>query len=258
MAHIDAKSKFIVGKIVYYGPGRCGKTTNLQQVNQRSPQAKQLMSLATEGDRTIFFDFMPLDVGKIRGIDVQFKLYTVPGQVKYNRTRKMVLKDVDGIVFVADSQRSMRDANIESWQNLRDNLTELGIDPDTLPIVLQYNKRDLPEVLSPEELDADLNALKLPVHQASAAAGDGVMKTLQTICSRVFHNMRRGLSDPEAGDAPAEPRPHAGKSGKKAESPASSPRISARYAAEPPPPAPAPVPAASARASVPTMVLPRA
>ena len=169
MAHIDAKSKFIVGKIVYYGPGQCGKTTNLQQVNQRSPHAKQLMSLATEGDRTIFFDFMPLDVGKIRGIDVQFKLYTVPGQVKYNRTRKMVLKDVDGVVFVADSQREMLEANLESLQNLRDNLSELGVDPDGVPLVLQYNKRDLPNLLTVEELDAALNpGARYLVHLASS------------------------------------------------------------------------------------------
>ena len=134
MAFIDSKKKLIQGKIVYYGPGLCGKTTNLEIINKSVPNTQELMSLSTEGDRTIFFDFLPMDLGKIRGISTHFKIYTVPGQVRYNLTRKMVLKNVDGVVFVADSQRLMLDSNLESLQNLYDNLRELRINPEQVQI----------------------------------------------------------------------------------------------------------------------------
>jgi signal recognition particle receptor subunit beta/outer membrane biosynthesis protein TonB len=186
MATIDIKKNLIRGKTVYYGPGLCGKTTNLEHVNRAVPNTDEMMSLSTEGDRTIFFDYLPMDLGKIRGISTNFKLYTVPGQVRYNLTRKMVLKNVDGVVFVADSQAPMMDANIESLQNLYDNLLELGIDPDDVPIVLQYNKRDLPNLLTREQLDDSLNHQQYPVYMASAVRGDGVMETLKAIMQIVF------------------------------------------------------------------------
>jgi small GTP-binding protein len=186
MAVIDIKKKVIKGKIVYYGPGLCGKTTNLEYVNQTVPNTQEMMSLSTEGDRTIFFDFLPMDLGKIRGISTNFKLYTVPGQVRYNLTRKMVLKNVDGVVFVADSQPLMKNMNIESLENLYNNLRELGIDPKELPIVLQYNKRDLPEVMSREEMDETLNSNNYPVFMASAVTGEGVLETLREMSKIVF------------------------------------------------------------------------
>ncbi len=186
MAVIDIKNQIIQGKIVYYGPGLCGKTTNLEYVNSTIQTSQPMMSLATEGDRTIFFDFLPMELGKIRGISTSFKLYTVPGQVRYNLTRKMVLKNVDGVVFVADSQRPMLDSNIESLNNLYSNLNELGINPDDTPIVLQYNKRDLPNLFSPEELDAALNSKGYPTMLASAVTGEGVLATLKQISKIVF------------------------------------------------------------------------
>jgi len=186
MAVLDVKKKVIKGKIVYYGPGLCGKTTNLEHINSVMKGSQEMMSLATEGDRTIFFDFLPMDLGKVRGISTKFKLYTVPGQVRYNLTRKMVLKNVAGVVFVADSQLSMMDSNIESLENLFDNLKDLGLDPDEIPIVLQYNKRDLPDLASPEELDKALNHNDYPVLMASAIKGDGVLDTLKKITRLVF------------------------------------------------------------------------
>jgi mutual gliding-motility protein MglA len=175
VARVVLKNNTIQAKLVYYGPGLCGKTANLQWVNRNVAGGQELMSLATEGDRTIFFDFMPLELGKLRGMDVQFKLYTVPGQVRYNQTRKMVLKNVDGVVFVGDSQEQMMDANLESLDNLFSNLAELGVDAKQVPIVLQYNKRDLPGVLPPAELDGALNKQGYPTFLASAYTGEGVL-----------------------------------------------------------------------------------
>lgn len=213
MAHVDTKARLMVAKIVYYGPAMCGKTTNLQMVHKLSGKKSDLMSLATEGDRTIFFDFLPIDLGKIAGFDIQFKLYTVPGQVKYNRTRKMVLKDVDGVVFVADSQRNHLEANLESLENLRENLIDLGKDPAKVPLVLQYNKRDLDGVLSGAELDAALNPQHDTAILATAADGSGVMDTLQTICTRVLRGLREeaGWAKAQAGEiartVPVNPTP---------------------------------------------------
>jgi mutual gliding-motility protein MglA len=193
MARIDLKNKAIQAKLVYYGPGLCGKTTNLQYINAQMANGQELMSLSTEGDRTIFFDFMPLDLGKLRGLDVKFKLYTVPGQVRYNQTRKMVLKNVDGVVFVADSQAAMVDANLESLDNLFNNLKELGIDASVVPIVLQYNKRDLPTAMTVDELDNALNPNRYPTYLAAAATGFGVVETLKDACKRVLVHLAKSL-----------------------------------------------------------------
>ena len=200
MAVIDAKNGSINAKLVYYGPGLCGKTANLQYVSSKLVKGQEIMSLATEGDRTIFFDFMPLELGEIRGLSVKFKLYTVPGQVRYNQTRKMVLKNVDGIVFVADSQKGMSDSNLESFENLFTNLGELRIDPAKIPIVLQYNKRDLPNVYSREELDQQLNGAGYDVYLASAITGEGVVDTLKGACRTVIRTIATNM-----GVAPPEP-----------------------------------------------------
>ncbi len=202
MARIDLRNKVIQAKLVYYGPGLCGKTTNLEFVNKHLTKGQELMSLATAGDRTIFFDFMPLELGKLRGMNVQFKLYTVPGQVRYNETRKMVLKNVDGIVFVADSQELMMDANLESFENMFTNLSELGIDANDTTIVLQYNKRDLPNVLSPEALDKALNPQNFTRFLASAMTGEGVVETLKAACSLTLNQLAVQL--PEREEAPGD------------------------------------------------------
>ena len=202
MAQLDLRGKAIQGRIVYYGPGLCGKTTNLEYINRTVDDAQEMVSLATEGDRTIFFDLLPVELGKIGGIATSFKLYTVPGQVRYNRTRKMVLNNVDGLVFVADSQPQMRESNLESWDNLISNLRDLNIDPDKVPTVLQYNKRDLPNLLSVEELDGDLNEGKrYAVFLASAVNGEGVLETLAHISNQVYQQFAR-----ELGVKPPEPR----------------------------------------------------
>jgi len=186
MGTIDHKNKQFTAKIVYYGPGLCGKTTNLEYVNSKVPNTQQMMSLATEGDRTIFFDFLPLELGTLRGMSIKFKLYTVPGQVRYDLTRKMVLKGTDGVVFVADSQAAMMDSNLESWENLFNNLKELRIDIERLPIVIQYNKRDLPKIMSNAELDKLIPGAAYPRIPASAKTGEGVIDTLKEISKRVL------------------------------------------------------------------------
>ena len=154
MVLFNYSTKELTAKIVYYGPGLCGKTTNLQFIFESLPDEKRgrMLSLSTQTDRTLYFDFLPMDLGEIRGMKTRIQLYTVPGQVFYNETRKMVLKGVDGVVFVADSQTQMADANLESFRNLLENLEEHGADPDTIPTVLQFNKRDLPSILTVEEM----------------------------------------------------------------------------------------------------------
>lgn len=184
MALLNYATKEITIKIVYYGPGLSGKTTNLQHLHSVFEPAKRgkLLSLATEADRTLFFDFLPLQLGKISDFSIRFQLYTVPGQVRYNATRKLVLKGADAIVFVADSQREVREQNIESLQNMRDNLIANNINPDDLPMLLQYNKRDLVNILSTDELDTDLNKNGKYEHsEAIAINGDGVEETLHRI-----------------------------------------------------------------------------
>jgi len=182
-------------KIVFYGPGLCGKTTNLQHIYQKTnPEAKgKMISLATETERTLFFDFLPLALGEIRGFKTRFHLYTVPGQVFYDASRKLILKGVDGIVFVADSQIARMEANIESMDNLRTNLAEQGYSLDKLPHVIQYNKRDLPNVLPVEKLRKDLNTWGVPDFEAIATAphGPGVFETLKKVAKLMMVELRR-------------------------------------------------------------------
>ena len=194
MTFINYASREINCKIVYYGPGLCGKTTNLQYIyDSTAPQAKgKLISLATETDRTLFFDFMPLELGTVRGFKTRFHLYTVPGQVYYDASRKLILKGVDGVVFVADSQEERMDANIESLYNLEENLKSQGYDLQQLPYVLQLNKRDLPNVISVEELTNELNRKSEPVYEAVAAKGDGVFDTLKAVAKQVLTELRKG------------------------------------------------------------------
>lgn len=203
MAFINKSAKEIQVKVVYYGPGRCGKTTNLLYINQKM-NAKfmgKMISIDTRGDKTLFFDFLPLSLGAIRGFNIRVQLYTVPGQVLYNESRKMVLKGVDGVVFVADSMEVQQEPNKESLQNLRENLAEDNLDMDELPLVLQLNKRDLEgsviPVLSRESMEQDLNSLlkhPAPTTLASALTGPGVFETLREISKitikSVHHKLR--------------------------------------------------------------------
>jgi len=186
MASINAKEKVIECKIVYYGPGRCGKTTNLEFIHKAGKKyvTSDMVSINTKGDRTLFFDFLPIGLGKIKGYDVRVQLYTVPGQTKYNSTRKMVLKNVDGIVFVADSLEIRRKANMLSLKNLQDNLKEQNLSIFKVPLILQFNKRDLKDqgipIMDVELMEKELNSkLKCPTFTASALKGAGVADTLK-------------------------------------------------------------------------------
>jgi len=191
---INYSSREINCKIVYYGPGLCGKTTNLQYIyNKTSPQAKgKMISLATETERTLFFDFLPLSLGEIRGFKTRFHLYTVPGQVFYNASRKLILKGVDGVVFVADSQMERMEANQESIDNLRENLKEQAYDIDKIPLVMQWNKRDLPNAAPAEELSRLLNHLRRPEFEATATRGIGVFDTLKETAKLVLQELKKG------------------------------------------------------------------
>src|SRR3954469_21071534 len=194
MSFINYSSREINCKIVYYGPGLCGKTTNLQFIyNKTNPEAKgKMISLATETERTLFFDFLPLSLGEIRGFPTRFHLYTVPGQVFYDASRKLILKGVDGVVFVADSQIERMEANIESLDNLRTNLAEQGYNLDKLPYVIQYNKRDLPTAAPIEELRQLLNLTKVPEFEAAATTGVGVFETLKAVAKSVLTELKKG------------------------------------------------------------------
>lgn len=196
MSFINYLSREINCKIVYYGPGLCGKTTNLQYIyNRTNPDAKgKMISLATETERTLFFDFLPLEIGEIRGFKTRFHLYTVPGQVFYDASRKLILKGVDGVVFVADSQMLRSEANTESMDNLRTNLAEQGYNLDTLPYVIQYNKRDMPNVSPVEELRALLNPSNVPDFNAVATTGEGVFETLKSVAKLVLTELKRGAA----------------------------------------------------------------
>ena len=193
MTFINYASREINCKIVYYGPGLCGKTTNLQYIyDTTAPGAKgKLISLATETDRTLFFDFMPLELGTVRGFKTRFHLYTVPGQVFYDASRKLILKGVDGVVFVADSQEERMDANIEALYNLDENLKANGYDLDKIPYVLQLNKRDLPNVVPLEDLVSELKRKDEIVHEAVAAKGVGVFDTLKSVAKLVLTELRK-------------------------------------------------------------------
>jgi len=194
MSFINYASREINCKIVYYGPGLCGKTTNLQHVYQQTaPEAKgKMISLATETERTLFFDFLPLALGEIRGFKTRFHLYTVPGQVFYDASRKLILKGVDGVVFVADSQEERLDANIESMENLKVNLEEQGYQLEQLPFVIQYNKRDLPNVTPVAELRELLNPGNVLEYEACAQSGEGVFETLKAVAKLILLELKKG------------------------------------------------------------------
>jgi signal recognition particle receptor subunit beta len=188
---INYSSREINVKIVYYGPGLCGKTTNIQYIyNKVSPDTKgKLITLATEMDRTLFFDFLPLELGKVKGFQTRFHLYTVPGQVYYDASRKLILRGVDGIVFVADSQETRYDANIESLYNLHENLAEYNLKLHDIPFAIQYNKRDLPDIIEVQDLEEELNPKHYPSFEAVAINGTGVFDTLKTVAKRVLRSL---------------------------------------------------------------------
>lgn len=206
MVLFNYATRELTAKIVYYGPGLCGKTTNLQYIHENLPDAVKgkMLSLATKTDRTLFFDFLPMDLGEIRGMKTRIQLYTVPGQVFYNETRKLVLKGADGIVFVADSQEQMLGANVESYRNLEENLKANGLSLADMPHVLQFNKRDLPRVTSIEELNTALNRYNAPFYESVATAGIGVQDTLRAIVKLVLLHLTRKY-DPRATSVRHEP-----------------------------------------------------
>jgi signal recognition particle receptor subunit beta len=222
MVLFNYSTKELTAKVVYYGPGLCGKTTNLLWIHEKLPikNKGKMLSLATETDRTLFFDFLPIELGTIRGMKTRIQLYTVPGQVFYNATRRMVLKGADCIVFVCDSQEAMLEANVESMENLRENLEVNEIDPDEIPMVMQYNKRDLPNALPIENLNERLNPRALPAFEAVATKGVGVEETLKGVTGLVFRSLAAkygpvegsvpppvSLSRPDLTPAPAPPPP---------------------------------------------------
>ncbi len=193
MTFINYASREINCKIVYYGPGLCGKTTNIQWIfEQANPEKRgKLVSLATETDRTLFFDFLPLDMGTVKGFKVRFHLYTVPGQVFYDASRKLILRGCDGIIFVADSQRARMEANIESIANLATNLKENGFDIRSIPYVLQLNKRDMPSAASLHEMERLLRFRNEPIVEAVANKGTGVIETLKAAARQVLMELQR-------------------------------------------------------------------
>ena len=192
MTFINYAAREINCKIVYYGPGLCGKTTNIQWIHAktRADAKGKLISLATETDRTLFFDFLPIELGTIRGFRTRFHLYTVPGQVFYDASRKLILKGVDGVVFVADSQEMRMDANLEAIDNLRENLNQHGYDLEKVPYVLQLNKRDLPTAVSSEEMGQALRLNKEPIIEAVATNGNGVFDTLKGVVKQVLMDLK--------------------------------------------------------------------
>src|ERR1043165_9110137 len=202
MSLVNFTTREITCKIVYYGPGRSGKTTNLQYIYEQVPDERKgkMMSLATQTDRTLFFDFLPLDLGTISGFTTKFQLYTVPGQVYYQTTRKLVLQGADGVVFVADSQARQLEENIESFQDLHANLAEQGVDPRTMPLVVQYNKQDLPKglIVPVPELSDAINFRNVPEFAADALHGPGVFETLRGISEIVLRRLSTGGSTASA------------------------------------------------------------
>lgn len=191
MPIVNYAMREITAKVVYFGPGRSGKTTNLQRIHAALPEDRRgpIVSLATEGDRTLFFDYLPLDLGEVSGYRTKFQLYTVPGQIYYDATRRLVLQGADGVVFVADSRSDRQEGNVESFRNLQETLLDQDVDPRTLPLCLQYNKRDLPDAVARDELEAALNFRGLPAFEASAAEGWGVLETLRGIGSLVIRRI---------------------------------------------------------------------
>jgi signal recognition particle receptor subunit beta len=256
MVFFNYSTMQMAAKVVYYGPGLCGKTTNLHYIygHTTNDSRGEMVSLETETDRTLFFDLLPLDVGSIAGFNTRIQLYTVPGQVFYNTTRKLVLKGVDGVVFVVDSQRAMLQTNLDSFRNLEENLAEMGLSVDTLPLVLQYNKRDLADICSVEELNQALNRQGWPWFETSAVSGQGVFETLKGISKHTLLALKKrlgrsGADAPARLSAPGMPRPGAllGTAGAAAAQAPAGPPLPATSMA-PPPPAAGPSPAPSAPA----------
>lgn len=188
MSTINRAAREINCKLVYYGPGMGGKTTNLQFIYDQLPDERRsrMISLATEGERTLFFDFLPVELGQVRGFRTRFHLYTVPGQVLYNESRKLILRNVDGVVFVADSQERRLDANLESLDDLEENLAAYDVELASLPYILQINKRDIPDALPMDELTAQLQRYQEPVIPAVAMQGDGVLESLRAVSAKVL------------------------------------------------------------------------
>ena len=266
MVLFNYATKEITAKVVYYGPGLCGKTTNLQFVYDSLPSnsKNKMLSLATKTDRTLFFDFLPLDLGRIRGMSTRLQLYTVPGQVYYNETRQLVLKGADGVVFVADSQDYAMDANLESLQNLEDNLKRMRIRLSELPLVFQYNKRDLPNALPVARLEAEINKLGAPSFESVATTGIGVEQTLRGITRLVLKDLiqKYGEGDgaldrdlqilnPSAAPAPAATGGDVWSDEETAQGPTTPPvpTMPTQLVSEPPPPAEEPPPPPSQPAS---------
>ncbi len=208
MVLINYATKEIVAKVVYYGPGLCGKTTNLQHIYTKLNPKKRgkMISIATQADRTLFFDFLPVELGVVQGFKVRFQLYTVPGQVFYGATRRLVLKGADAVVFVADSQADVLSKNVESLEDLKQNLVENGLDPQTIPIVFQYNKRDLPNILDAALLDGKVNFRQAPFYEASAITGMGVMETIKGVITLLIQDLKRkhSLMDTGIKELPAD------------------------------------------------------
>ena len=198
MSFVNYHSKEINCKIVYYGPGLGGKTTNIQHIYEKTAKGHRgkMISLNTENERTLFFDFLPLALGEIRGFATRFHLYTVPGQVFYEASRKLILRGVDGIIFVADSQVERMESNLESLKGLEDNLREQGYDMASLPLVMQWNKRDLPNVMSCDSLEEKLNKWKAPSFEAVATRGDGVFESLKMLSKLVLMNLKESIRRP--------------------------------------------------------------
>lgn len=192
MVLFNYATRELTAKIVYYGPGLCGKTTNLEFIHKCLPDKTRgkMLSLATQTDRTLFFDFLPIDLGSVKGMKTRVQLYTVPGQVFYDATRKLVLKGADAVVFVADSQKEMLESNLESWENLKQNLKENNLDATTMPIVIQYNKRDLPNAMSVKDLNKKINDVKAPNFEAIALSGQGVQETLKGVTKLVLQALQ--------------------------------------------------------------------
>lgn len=259
MVQINFGLREVTCKLVFYGPGMSGKTTNLEIIHKKAPKdaVGEMVSIATETDRTLYFDFLPLDLGQVAGMRTKFQLYTVPGQIYYNATRKLVLQGCDGVIFVADSAADKMAENLESLQNLRDNLAEMGLtiddptSPNHIPIVLQYNKRDLPNAMSVAEMNATLNPQGFPVFEACAKEGRGVFATLKEASRLVIEKLNRehgpGARLRRTGAQPGAPTP-----------PAPTPAMAAPAAAPPVPPAPvaAPLGSAPARPAAPVVAPP--
>src|SRR5207245_9138495 len=219
MVLFNYSTRELTAKIVYYGPGLCGKTTNLQYIYDSLPdniKKGKTLSLATKTDRTLFFDFLPIELGTSRGMRTRVQLYTVPGQVFYNSTRKLVLKGADGVVFVADSQSKMLEANAESYKNLEDNLREMGLRIEEIPLVMQFNKRDLPNLAAVEEMNTQINRHNTPFYEAVATTGIGVEDTLKAITKLVLNNLATKYKLEGAGPeetAPSRPASEPGRAG---------------------------------------------